>query len=284
MSGGRYFEKPPHGGPKVYRSFFDIPKLFEADDVFLNLIDRPKVVELLSRLVGLGGLDAGNDERRLIQGEVTSRYKGFPASRHSPYHGIAQAGGCQARVVPSSEANSHGYISWHRDKPPADGWPLPNYRVIKVLINLWDIAEDGGGTAIVPGSFRLPEGPRQTLAGHFSRGGQEAWFATDVHHPHQCPPTKSAPELRHSQMPNHVLCAPVPAGTALCFDTASWHTGMPNTSGEDRRGVILGYRSSQTASVGHACGVSDSTLRRLDARGLLPVVRRRLMGLPDVGL
>eukprot|EP01051_Picozoa_sp_SAG22_P014229 SAG22_NODE_1695_length_3796_cov_3.361915_4_plen_78_part_00 len=34
----------------------------------------------------------------------------------------------------------------HRDKPPADGWPLPNYRLIKVFVAIFDISEGGGGT------------------------------------------------------------------------------------------------------------------------------------------
>ena len=42
-----------------------------------------------------------------------------------------------------------------RDKPPADHWPLPNYRVIKVLMNFWDVRADGGATAVVPGSVSL---------------------------------------------------------------------------------------------------------------------------------
>lgn len=36
----------------------------------------------------------------------------------------------------------------------ADDWPLPNYRVIKVLMNFWDVAADGGATAVVPASVR----------------------------------------------------------------------------------------------------------------------------------
>ena len=35
-------------------------------------------------------------------------------------------------------------------------------------------------------------------------------------------------------------------GTAVLFDTSIWHTSLPNTSGRDRRGVVIGYRSSET--------------------------------------
>jgi hypothetical protein len=54
----------------------------------------------------------------------------------SPYNGMMRAGGMGGRVVPSEGNHGAdgqcGYISWHRDKPPADMWPLPNYRLIKV--------------------------------------------------------------------------------------------------------------------------------------------------------
>ena len=107
---GLFFKKPPASsiaapttrGPVLYRTFFDIPNFLEQDDAFLNLIDRPKVVALLERLVGLGGVTT---EERTPQ--------------QSPYHGVASVGGFQARTVPS-ENNEEGYISWHRDKPPAD--------------------------------------------------------------------------------------------------------------------------------------------------------------------
>eukprot|EP01051_Picozoa_sp_SAG22_P003014 SAG22_NODE_142_length_17922_cov_10.990406_4_plen_80_part_00 len=44
--------------------------------------------------------------------------------------------------------------SGHRDKPAADCWPLPNYRVVKALVYLWDVPANGGATAVVPGSHR----------------------------------------------------------------------------------------------------------------------------------
>ena len=47
-------------------------------------------------------------------------------------------------------------------------WPLPNYRIIKCFLNVYDVPENGGETAIVPGSFRLQTGPSQTLAGEFT--------------------------------------------------------------------------------------------------------------------
>ena len=85
-----------YSSPPLYRTFFDIPKFLESDDAFLKLIDRPKVVALLERLVGSGGITS---DARTPQG--------------SPYNGIASVGGFQARTVPP-EDNDEGYISWHR--------------------------------------------------------------------------------------------------------------------------------------------------------------------------
>jgi hypothetical protein len=62
--------------------------------VFLDLIDHPKLLPLLSEVCGCGGL-----------------LDGVPAE--SPYHGVVRTGGMSGRVVPS-EANEQGYLSWHR--------------------------------------------------------------------------------------------------------------------------------------------------------------------------
>jgi hypothetical protein len=63
---------------------------------------------------------------------------------------------------------------------------------------------------------------------------------------------------------------------------------MPNTSGIDRRCAYFGYRSSgrfwpQLPTWGPVAGLSESTLARLDREGKLGIVRRRILGLPDVG-
>ena len=188
--------------------------------------------------------------------------------------------------------------SWHRDKPPCDGWPLPHYRVVKAIVYLWDVRPGGGATGLVPGSHRLPEGPRQTLYGRYTRGDQDVGGADDGDNSIGAPPTEG-PALPHSLMPNHLECVGT-AGTAVCFDTSIWHTGLPNVSRDDRRSVIVGYRkthdrcilprvpaissrtgSSETRGPGHACGLSEATVHRLAREGKLPPVRRRLMGLSD---
>ena len=110
---GQNFAKPPAGGAGVHRTFYDIPNFLEQDDTFLELIDLPDVVALVERLCGVGGLqppaaDAAPPTPLQLHHGVAA---GFPASQLSPYHGIAQCSGFQARVVPS-EGNQHGYIRY----------------------------------------------------------------------------------------------------------------------------------------------------------------------------
>ena len=132
----------------------------------------------------------------------------------SPYNGLARANGMSPRVVPS-EDNENGYIAWHRDKPPCDGWPLPNYRVVKMFVSFWDLPADGGATAVVPGSHRLPEGPSQTLSRGFSSGGR-----TDAERSKQN-------LLHHSQMPNHFVAALPAGGQGTAFPLCS-HCWLPS--------------------------------------------------------
>ena len=67
---------------------------------------------------------------------------------------MMRVGGMGGRIVPpEGNHGTHGqcgYISWHRDKPPADMWPLPNYRIIKCFLNVYDVPENGGETAVSP--------------------------------------------------------------------------------------------------------------------------------------
>jgi ectoine hydroxylase-related dioxygenase (phytanoyl-CoA dioxygenase family) len=41
-------------------------------------------------------------------------------------------------------------------------------------------------------------------------------------------------------LPGHVRCA-VPAGAMILFDMRTWHTGLPNTNGENRENMIFTY-------------------------------------------
>ena len=60
--------------------------------------------------------------------------------------------------------------SWDTDHPPPDAWPLGSYRMVKVLVFLWDVPLNGGELALVPGSHRLPAGPGEVLQTRFKDG------------------------------------------------------------------------------------------------------------------
>ena len=239
-------------------STFDIPNLLEQDDAFLELVDHPKLVGLLSAVVGSAGV-------------TTPHYR----ADGSPYNGVMRVGGMSGRVVPP-EGNEVGYIGWHRDKPPADSWPLPNYRIIKCFLNVYDVQPNGGETAVVPGSFRLQSGPSQTLGGDFIQTQSDRAKGGNIG------------QLPHQLMPNCVGFA-VPAGWVGLFDSSSWHTSMPNTGDAERCSCMFAYRSSECYAPqsrsptwgGDRGGLTEDRLRAMAERGALPVSRRRVLGLPD---
>ena len=150
----------------------------------------------------------------------------------------------------------------HRDKPPPDGWPYPRARVTKVFVFFFDVAPSGGCSAVVPRTHRLPaaaHSPVEVLAESFrSDGGDESEGALPL-------------EL----MPNAVQFA-VEAGTAVCFDNATWHTAMPHTGSDERRNVILAYSAwNQRSGLG-------AVAQRLEGLGKMEGERRRqLFGLGE---
>ena len=242
-------------GHGAYRTFFDTDHLAEEDDVFVELIDSPKAVPLLSMVVGNGGLQKGETYDR--------------------NYGTVRLRGISGRVVPP-EGNSDGYCVWHQDVPPPDRWPRPKQRYVKTFTNLWAVPFNGGESGLVPGSHRLPEGPEQTLHVRFRSGRNVGYNVYDE----KC--------LPQSAMPNHVRF-PVDAGTMVIFDNAIWHTSMPNLGacaggldGRSRCTVEIDYQSSETPHSGPH--ISEQTLQRLAESGRLPVPRRRLLGLPDEGM
>ena len=152
-------------------------------------------------------------------------------------------------------------------------WPLPNYRLVKVFVAIFDIPTRGGATAVLPGSHRLTGQPREVLARSFGGGA-------------------TVGELSHYDMPNMIECA-VKAGTAVAFDSSIWHTSLPNTSSKDRRTTLTGYRSSVASGSGGGWpvgkaqvgpgGLTLEALQRLDSEGKLSRPRRVLLGLPIEG-
>jgi hypothetical protein len=146
-------------------------------------------------------------------------------------------------------------------------------------VAIFDIPRNGGATCFVPGTHRLPTDPRQTFLAKFGGGA-------------------TVGELPHSAMPNMIECA-VKAGTAVAFDSSTWHTSFPNTSGQPRRTTVAGYRSGAgrgmqggpsgrvTWPLGEETegpgGLTNAVYRRLDSKGLLPMTRRKLLALPAEG-
>lgn len=81
--------------------------------------------------------------------------------------------------------------------------------------------------------------------------------------------------------PNLVKIA-VKAGTFMCFDTAIWHTALPNASQRPRCTVTLGWETSRMK--GGEPAISEAAAQRLAEAGRLPLSRQRLFGLPNTGL
>ena len=97
------------------RTFFDVEKLYDADDAFLEIIDSPQTLPLLSLLCGGGG----------------------ESLEYNATYGQVRFGGQGGRVVPP-DINPEGYCGWHRDFPAPDAWPRPKGRLIKAFTYLWD--------------------------------------------------------------------------------------------------------------------------------------------------
>ena len=99
---------------------------------------------------------------------------------------------------------------------PADSWPLPHTRVVKVFLPLFDVALSGGPSAVVPRTPRLPEKP-QEVAKFLSKGSISGAEIS------------GAGTISQEAMPNHVAFA-VKAGTACMMDIGIWHCAFGNTS------------------------------------------------------
>ena len=165
--------KPGRFESRVSRTAFDMPTadFFAGPDgrCLLDVLALPRVLDLLERVVA-----------PILQ---------------------LRCCGVQARtVLPQPADTVTGYTGWHRDGPgPAPLPDSPSHRVVKVLLPIFDVEINGGPSAVVPYTHRLPENPGQVAqlqsANSSALGGAE---------------------LTQDAMPNHLAFA-VKAGTACDF-------------------------------------------------------------------
>ena len=99
---------------RVAAAVHDLPNLLAEDDAFLEMVDSPALVPVMSRITGTpAALEPG--------GSVVG----------SSYTGCMRVGAMGGRVVPY-ERGTHGYTRWHLDQPLPDDPDNPNYRTVKV--------------------------------------------------------------------------------------------------------------------------------------------------------
>ena len=107
--------------------YFDIPRFAEYDESMLHLLDNPRIIPLLQRVMG------GKVQVKQIQG----------------------------RTVPAEAADR--YTRWHRDGGANIQTHPLHSPSIKVFTFPFDVPADGGCAAVVPGSHRThmlsPAGP-----------------------------------------------------------------------------------------------------------------------------
>ena len=177
-----------HGTPVTFRGrllarrWMDIPAedFFaeaaepEGDGILLDMIDHPKLLPVVSAYLG--------DEVQLAG----------VSPRTYPPQSVTEDRGMEAG----------SYTFWHRDGSKPDGFTRPtDAHDLKVFVNFADIPEDGGCTAIVPGSHKLGALPAEIF-------GSDAFRH------------ESGVGINLESMPNRVLFS-VPAGTACIFDTGA---------------------------------------------------------------
>jgi hypothetical protein len=176
-----------------------------------------------------------------------------PADPDPRPRGGIRCTGVGPRTYPS-DADGEGYTYWHRDSGVPSQPLYPAARVIKAFIYLSDVEEDAGPLGVVPGSHKLASGPWET-----TRRGFRSSMTLDA-------------EMPQAAMPNCVSFTGK-AGTALLFDTACWHTAMPNTSGKDRRCVIMGWAMASGGGM-----LSPEYAAELQSNGRMTPVLQKLTG------
>ena len=118
--------------------FFDIPNLLELDDAFIDLVDSPKIVPMMSRVTGF---EAALDPDRSVGSASTT--------------GCMRVGGMSGRVVPTLEPGEDGYTWWHNDMAQPDDWAMPAYRNVKLFWWPWAVPM-GGGAVRSPNPLSTP--------------------------------------------------------------------------------------------------------------------------------
>ena len=84
--------------------YYDLPNLMAEDDVFIDMMDSPALVPVMSRITGTPqALDPDS------------------SIRAAGYTGCMRVGGMGGRIVPSG-SDTDGYTQWHLDQPLPDAF------------------------------------------------------------------------------------------------------------------------------------------------------------------
>lgn len=108
---------------------------------------------------------------------------------------------------------------------------------MKTFTYLFDVPEDGGCTTLVPGTHRLPGGPRETLRCRFAGAAHDFGLAA-AGAAEQGSAGEVVP-MPASSMPNQLPMA-VEGGTVFLFDNAVWHTVRALTHADLRLSLLRG--------------------------------------------
>ena len=176
---------------------FDVPRALEKEEALLELVENPRVVPLLSQVIG--------EDVQIRQ--------------------------VQTRYIPGKQPRDAtvGYTGWHRDKPNYHNAATQQSLWLKVFYYFFDVTEEGGPSAIVPRTHTSsmhprdinPPPPANEMPGHVKVSCRYVLRSTFF-------PTNKSTQLNNCDGPNR-------AGTALLFDTRIWHCAMPNYTADARR-------------------------------------------------
>ena len=137
---GQVIVNPPSDG------YFDIPRVVEHDDCFLDIVAHPRITGVLDKVIG--------PELQLLNIQCRS----YPAQD------------------PEIAAAQGGYAGWHNDR--GYGVLFNNSRALHVVVMFyfWDTGVDDGCTSVVPDSHLIDD-KSDLLASQQSAKGQHAQFA-----------------------------------------------------------------------------------------------------------